>query len=71
MYCGHESLFYPECVVNHFSEWRETVSSAGGVRNHVHGLLHVPLLVHTHHKHGGVCTGRGNDHLLRATHEVS
>ena len=66
MHGGHETLGDAEVVVDDLGQRGQTVGGARRVAQDVDTGL-VLVLVHSHHKHGRVCRGRGNDHLQQTT----
>merc|ERR1719239_305686 len=63
---GHQTLQDAIVVMDHLGKGSQAVGCAGGVGDNLH-VLAVAALVHTHHKHGRVGRGGGNDNLLSSS----
>lgn len=66
MHRCHQCLDDPKLVVDDLDQRSQAVGGAGGVADHGH-VLGVLVLVHAHHKHGGVSRRRRNDNLAGAS----
>ena len=62
------TLLNLEVVIDNLGEGSETVGGARGVGDNLHagGIF---VLVHAHHKHGGVSRGGGDYNLLGSTYK--
>ena len=53
--CGHESLHNAEGVMDALGQGGQAVGGAGGIADNLEGVI--LLVVHAHHKHGGMAEG--------------
>ena len=67
--CGHESLHNAEGVMDALGQGGQAVGGAGGIADNLEGVI--LLVVHAHHKHGGMGRRRRDDDPLGATLQVS
>ena len=56
MDCGHESLHDAKVVMDDLGQGGQAVGGAGGIADSLHGVV-ILIMVHTHHKHGGIHKG--------------
>ena len=70
MDCGHESLYHAKIVMDDLSQKDQAVGGAGGIPTILEGVL-ILLMVHTHHKHGGISKRGRDDDPLGPTLQVS
>uniref|UniRef100_A0A8C0NGB0 Uncharacterized protein n=1 Tax=Canis lupus familiaris TaxID=9615 RepID=A0A8C0NGB0_CANLF len=50
---GHEALHDAEVVMDDFGQRSQAAGGAGGIADNLEGVV-ILLVVHTHHKHGGI-----------------
>lgn len=67
---GHEAFYNAEVVMDDFSQRSQAVGGAGGIADNLEGVV-ILLVVHTHHKHGGISRRSRNDDPLGAALQVS
>nr|KAF6387325.1 hypothetical protein mMyoMyo1_007834 [Myotis myotis] len=68
MDCGHESLHDAKVVMDDLGQGSQAVGSAGGIADNLEGVV-ILVMVHTHHKHGGIHRrDRDDDPLGSALH---
>ena len=67
---GHESLHDAKVVMDDFCQGSQAVGGAGGIADNLQGVV-ILLMVHAHHKHGGICRRCRDDDPLGATFQVS
>ena len=67
---GHESLHNAEVVMDDLSQAGQAVDGAGGIVDNLEDVI-ILLVVHAHHKHGGIGRRCRDDDPLGATLQVS
>lgn len=56
MDCGHESLYHAKMAMDDLGQWggvEQAVGGTGGTADNLEEVV-IILMVHTHHKHGGI-----------------
>lgn len=67
---GHESLHDAEVVMDDLGQGCQAVGGAGGIADDLEGVV-ILLMVHAHHKHGGIGRRGRDDDPLGPTLQVS
>ncbi|KAF3815804.1 hypothetical protein GH733_016238 [Mirounga leonina] len=67
---GHESLHDAEVVIDDLGQRSQAVGGAGGIADNLEGVV-ILLMVHTHHKHGGIGRRSRDDDPLGPALQVS
>ena len=67
---GHECLHDAEVVMNDLGQGGQAVGCAGGIADSLEGFI-ILLVVHAHHKHGGIGRRHRDDDPLGTTLQVS
>ena len=70
MDCGHEFLHDDKVVMDDFDQGGQAVGGAGGIADNLHGVV-ILVMVHTHHRHGGIRRRGREDDPLGSTLQVS
>uniref|UniRef100_A0A673UB10 Uncharacterized protein n=1 Tax=Suricata suricatta TaxID=37032 RepID=A0A673UB10_SURSU len=70
MDCGHESLHNAEVVMDDLGQRGQAVGGAGGIADNLERVI-ILLVVHAHHKHGGISRRDRDDDPLGPTLQVS
>ena len=66
----HESLYDAKVVMDDLGQGGQAVGGAGGIVDNLHGVV-ILVMVHTHHKHGGIRRRGRDDDPLGSTLQVS
>ena len=67
---GHESLHDAKVVMDDYCQGGQAVGGAGGIADNLEEVV-ILLMVHAHHKHGGINRRCRDDDPLGATLQVS
>ena len=73
MDCGHESLYHAKMAMDDLGQWggvEQAVGGTGGTADNLEEVV-IILMVHTHHKHGGIGRRCRDDDPLGTTLQVS
>ena len=70
MDCGHESLHDAKVVMDVLGQGHHAVGGTGGITDSLHGVV-ILVMIHTHHKHGGIRRKGRDDDPLGSSLQVS
>lgn len=70
MDCDHQSLHDAKVIMDDLGQGGQAIGGTRGIVDNLEGLV-ILLIVHTHHKHGGIHSSGRDDDPLGSTFQVS